>query len=206
MRLSHLFTDLRERLRCRRLPNSPSRDLESPWQPLPRIAVLNPWFKVRGGVEVHADRDWRSLKTFEPEALAAPGSDLLRLANAILAEDGALPLRYGLVAFTRLGDPLLCLNQRETLWKAFEVPVYEQLRGPDGELLAAECDAHLGLHVHDAWVNSAPCPQRNGTSNHVHRVDFSPCECGQPSARLLRTDAFEPPRLAMAAAAASFAD
>ena len=38
-------------------------------------------------------------------------------------------------------------EQRERLWDAFELPVFEQLRGFEGELLASECDAHDGLHL-----------------------------------------------------------
>jgi hypothetical protein len=43
----------------------------------------------------------------------------------------------------------LTSEDRDLLWTRFGVPVYEQLRGLGRELLAAECDAHEGLHIRE---------------------------------------------------------
>ena len=42
---------------------------------------------------------------------------------------------------------------RDFLWHAFQVPVFEQLRGPSLELLAWECEAHDGLHTNGKDVD-----------------------------------------------------
>jgi len=56
------------------------------------------------------------------------------------------------VVLTSLGDSPLEDHHRELLWRAFRVPVFEQLRGWDGAILARECEVHDGLHIEDAAV------------------------------------------------------
>jgi phenylacetate-CoA ligase len=38
-------------------------------------------------------------------------------------------------------------EDRNELWRAFEVPIFEQCLGPGGAVLAWECEAHDGLHI-----------------------------------------------------------
>jgi hypothetical protein len=68
---------------------------------------------------------------------------------------------------------LLSAAERERLWRAFRVPIFEQIIGPDGELLAAECEAHDGLHVEAA-----------GFSWDAYRMERAPCGCGRKTPRL----------------------
>jgi hypothetical protein len=52
-----------------------------------------------------------------------------------------------MVVRTTLGELPLGDADRDRLWCAFGLPVYHQIRGFDGELLAWECEAHCGLHL-----------------------------------------------------------
>jgi hypothetical protein len=91
---------------------------------------------------------WRAKLGFPAEAIAGPQAELAALAERV--EEGAvLPARGArrIIAYTRVGERLLSPSVRERLWDAFELPVFEELRGFDGELLAAECEAHEGLHL-----------------------------------------------------------
>ena len=65
---------------------------------------------------------------------------------------------------------------RESLWWAFRVPVFEQVIGKSGKLLAAECEAHDGLHV------ASPDLPLHGES-----VDDSLCPCGRKTPRIAVT-------------------
>jgi hypothetical protein len=76
------------------------------------------------------------------------------------------------VVFTYPGSPGLSARDRDALWKAFGVPVYEQYLSPKNRLLATECDAHSGLHV-VSECEGLP-------------FDHEVCACGNPAPRLTR--------------------
>ncbi|MGE5647297.1 MAG: hypothetical protein ACM336_16060 [Acidobacteriota bacterium] len=84
--------------------------------------------------------NWLKKLGFPAEALAGSQAELAALRSA---PRGARRV----VVYTRLGERLMDAGLRERLWEAFELPVFEQLRGFEGELLASECDAHEGLHL-----------------------------------------------------------
>lgn len=52
-------------------------------------------------------------------------------------------------------------EDRDMIWDRWGVPVYEFLTDPTGDVIACECDAHQGLHVHsgnaDAAVRECGC-------------------------------------------------
>lgn len=91
---------------------------------------------------------WRAKLGFRAEALAGPQSELAELA-ARVEEGEEVPARHArrLIVYTRIGDRPLTASLRNRLWDAFELPVFEQLHGLEGELLASECDAHEGMHL-----------------------------------------------------------
>jgi hypothetical protein len=62
---------------------------------------------------------------------------------------------------------------RDTLWAAFRVPVFEQVIGKSGKRLAAECEAHDGLHI-----ESPVLPLENEC------VEHAPCPCGRKTPRI----------------------
>ncbi len=51
---------------------------------------------------------------------------------------------------TPLGGRLASEAARDALWRAFELPIFEELVGTEGEVLASECEAHAGFHLHTA--------------------------------------------------------
>lgn len=115
---------------------------------VPRTAVLMEGLGGRRRVRVFADGLGRKLAWFRPEVLAGPLWKLERLAA--LLESGALAMRpptHAVIVLTRLDQAPLGDAERERLWAAYQVPVYEQILGFAGELLAWECEAHQGLHV-----------------------------------------------------------
>ncbi len=78
---------------------------------------------------------------------------------------------------------MLSAADRERLWRAFRVPLFEQVIGPRGELLAAECEAHAGLHIETpglAWAG--------------HGIETARCACGHATPRLTPVDRLEPIR------------
>jgi hypothetical protein len=91
-------------------------------------------------------------------------------------------VRRAVVAVTRWPDHwqrgfLLDEASRDALWQAFAVPVFEYLMTADCRLLAAECEAHDGLHVvggNDAnlWLSAVA----EGESG--FRLDWQPSRCG----------------------------
>ena len=85
-----------------------------------------------------------------------------------------------MIALTRPGEPRLTEARRECFWFAFRVPVFEQIIGERGELLAAECEAHDGLHI-----ESMRAPLDKMT------LEMSPCGCGRKTPRLVSADRAE---------------
>ena len=69
----------------------------------------------------------------------------------------------------------------------FAVPVFEQIIGPDGELLAAECEAHDGLHIEVA-----------GLPWEGYRLELAACGCGRKTPRLTPAEPAERVRSAAA--------
>jgi hypothetical protein len=102
--------------------------------------------KIKG---VHLLPDgWRRKLGLTAETIAGPQADLAKLAARIDAGEPASGRgARRLLVYTRLGEPLLAPELRDRLWRAFELPVFEQLRGFEGELLATECEAHEGMHL-----------------------------------------------------------
>ena len=145
-----------------------------PMDPAPRTAVLaacfrQPRLRLNDPVRVFP-RGWsEEVSAFAPAAMAAPREQLLGLAAA----DRRPSLTHAVIALAGPGDPILSMAEREHLWRTFRVPVFEQIIGPDGELLAAECEAHDGLHI------EAPGLPWTG-----YRLEMSPCGCGRKTPRL----------------------
>jgi phenylacetate-coenzyme A ligase PaaK-like adenylate-forming protein len=89
------------------------------------------------------------IRQFGPEAIAAPVGMLKRLAaSAYYHGQSTFPtLTRAVVVFTGLEQGALSASDRDMLWHAFEVPIFEQCLAPDGSLLAWECEAHEGMHL-----------------------------------------------------------
>jgi hypothetical protein len=118
-----------------------------PIPPAPTTAVLAPWFSSHGAVRVFR-RGWDAeAEAYRPAAIAATWPLLEQLLARQIES-----LTHALIVLARPEDSLLTLEQRRQLWLAFRVPVFEQIIGAHGALLAAECEAHAGLHIESAGL------------------------------------------------------
>ena len=145
-----------------------------PMDPAPRTAVLaacfrQPRLRPNSPVRVFPQGWSEEVSAFAPAAVAAPREQLLGLATA----ERPPAFTHAVIALESPGDPLLSAVERERLWRAFRVPVFEQIIGPDGELLAAECEAHDGLHI-----------ETPGLRWEGYRMELVPCGCGRKTPRL----------------------
>jgi hypothetical protein len=153
-----------------------------PISPAPRTAVLVPWFakdkfgrvgfkKNRTGhrsVRIFPD-GWRGdTAAFEPQAVAGTYEQV-----RLLDRRTAPSLTHAIVVLARPGSPRLTEEDRDRLWRIFRLPVFEQIIGKSGELLAAECEAHDGMHVESTRL----------PIEHEY-VDASPCPCGRKTPRI----------------------
>jgi hypothetical protein len=137
-----------------------------PIDPAPRTAILAAGFRESRQVRIFPQGWNERAKRFDPGSIAGPLEQLRSLARE------AWPLDQALVVFTYASGPGISLPDRETLWKAFGVPIFEQYLSPRNKLLATECDAHSGLHV--VWgCEGLP-------------LEREVCACGNPSPRLVR--------------------
>jgi hypothetical protein len=109
----------------------------------------NPRYAKSGADRISRLWKWLSVPT-PSEAIAGSQAALLDLAGKVEAGE-ALAARGAcrVLVYTMLGEQLLDSGLRERLWEAFDLPVFERLRGFEGELLASECEAHEGMHLAD---------------------------------------------------------
>ncbi len=95
----------------------------------PRTAVLADWFHSprfrfdrKNPVRVFTNA--REAAQFAPEALAATHEQLLSTNPATLPS-----LTRAVIALARPGERLLTAAERDRLWRAFRIPVFEQIIG-----------------------------------------------------------------------------
>ena len=149
---------------------------EYPIAAVPRTAVLVPWFKSKAFADVLRPRPVRIFRdgwgsdvaAFAPAAIAGTWEQWQALLRVSLPS-----LTHAVIVLWRPGQERLGEADRDRLWDVFRVPVFEQVIGKSGELLASECEAHDGLHLRSPRV-----PLEN------EYVDASPCPCGQKTSRI----------------------
>jgi hypothetical protein len=202
--LSYFFAHPRE-FSNRMAPHPEPQPLHAPWNPLPRVAVLGPWFPVAPPARAFDSFDAAAIERYCPEALAGPMDSLREAARQIEKGRLALPdLHFGVIVFSGVGWPPLTLGERDLLWQIFGVPVIEQLRGFQGELLAQESDCRAGFHLcaESALLEAQASGELLLTSfvNLRHPVirlatrlradlDSSPCGCAYNTPRLMNLEA-----------------
>jgi hypothetical protein len=156
------------------------------------MAVLGGEYRFEAAVSFPEGR-WRTLKSFAPQILAGSFPDLQLLANAVFKD----PTGYGgceLAVFTLvpLGQPPVSPRERNLLWRAFQVPIYEVLIDRDSSILAAECEAHDGWHLRHPDLRfdlrtSRVIMQRDGLQASPEETGYSAkgldnfCGCGDPA-------------------------
>lgn len=143
-----------------------------PVHPAPRTAILVPWFHENAfesrPLRVFREGWGEAAAAFGPAAVAATFEQLKDLARS-----GIPSLTHSIIVLWRTGQQRLSEADRDTLWNAFRVPVFEQVIGKSGKRLAAECEAHDGLHI-----ESPALPLENES------VEDALCPCGRKTPRI----------------------
>jgi hypothetical protein len=141
--------------------------LAYPIPPAPKTAILIDGFRPTGNIRVFENGWTDEAATFAPAAIAAPPAQLRALPS--------IPsIRNALIALVRPNEPALSEDDREQLWRTFRVPVFEQRIDESCALLAAECEAHDGLHL------ESDLSPREG-----ELLETAPCGCGRTTPRLI---------------------
>lgn len=145
--------------------------------PLPvpsRLALIDAEFHLAAHMRAFDSSNLRGLIGYAPDAMALPLDTALSLADLKLRGLLELPsLKLAIVVFTSAGvHGAFESHHRDLLWKAFGLPVFEQFRGPNGRVIARECEVHNGLHLE----MSAEVPGAE--------IIDEPCDCGLETPRL----------------------
>ena len=122
---------------------------------------------------------------------------MLSLNAALELTLGSAGSAAALVVLTSIADAPLADHHRDLLWRSLGLPIFEQLTGWDGTVVARECEVHDGLHVAgDAaiahiedgeflltqlTVDESVLRARTGWTA---RINTSLCECGRETPRL----------------------
>jgi hypothetical protein len=123
------------------------RFLPFPAAPRLRSALVGNSSGFKDVVAFPEDR-WRDLPFFAPQLIAGELSYLLRLADHVFEQTLSFhSLDVAVFVLTRLGKGPLTASGRNTLWRAFRVPIYELYVDETDTVLASECEAHEGWHL-----------------------------------------------------------
>jgi hypothetical protein len=163
----------------------------------PRTAVIGRPVEEARRVKCFPRLSAEDLPLFAPQSLAAP-LDALRAAASEPPAHG--PLRNAVIVFTGILEGPLTPDDGDLLWRRYQVPVFEQFLGMDGELLAWECEVHHGLHVREqaayfecgendrlivSFLANPRLPVLRLETSLTGRLVTEPCPCGDPSPRLV---------------------
>jgi phenylacetate-coenzyme A ligase PaaK-like adenylate-forming protein len=186
-----------------------------PIPPPGRTALLMNGFRRTAGMRVFRDLDGSKLELYQPEALAGSVTQLRRLAEAVEDRGESGPaLTHSVIAFIMLRQAFLSEEARDTFWRVFEVPVFGQIVGLSGELLAWECEAHEGFHIEQEQAAFETKPGDGGSellatslaavrrrafrlpTGLTGRIETSICGCGVAGPRLVEVRRVSLPRAA----------
>lgn len=190
-----------------------TRSFRSPLPSPVRIALLDGGFRLEREMREFRARDLNWLCSYAPEALVAPIDLALTLADQKSKGLFDLPsLTTAIVVLTSFKQ-WLSWHDRDLLWHAFGVPVFEQLRGWNGAIIARECEVHDGLHIDETAAILQLCegellatqlekfgePILRARTGLTGEILTGLCECGAETPRL-RNVAGLPSKSAVAAA------
>jgi phenylacetate-coenzyme A ligase PaaK-like adenylate-forming protein len=117
------------------------------------------------------------LQSYAPNVLVAPVNVALSFADQKDRGLFGLPsLKTAIVVLTSIEESPLSDERSDLLWRAFGVPVFEQLRGWDGSVIARECEVHDGLHIDE--------PAAVMHLREEREIVTGQCECGADTPRL----------------------
>ena len=138
-----------------------------------RIALVDSGLRAGPNMREFTAGEMSFIRAWVPAVLVAPLRLALSLADQKRLGLFNLPsLNTAIVVLTSVDDDPLDDHHRDLLWSAFGVPIFEQLRGADGAMIARECEVHDGLHI-------------VGSSHHLRGdIVTDPCPCGSETPRL----------------------
>lgn len=182
-------------------------DRQPSWRQRPhrhetRSAFLIRYQLARSGLDTcHAQTD-SVADLYSPTALAGATADLVHIARALDTPSSHRTWQsdHAVAAFSGIDAGLLTSDQRDDLWKTYQVPLFEQFLGTDGRVIAAECEVHDGLHIRpDAAVvqsvndelvitslTDEESPALRVRSGLTGTIETEACECGRVAPRLIR--------------------
>jgi hypothetical protein len=144
--------------------HSPRQTFASPLVVPSRIAILGGLFEEDPKVRCFEPEDLEAVERFDPQIIGGSVQTLLRFATVVRSARAVVPF-----SGPRLGD--VTSRDRDLLWTAYRAPMFEQRLGPDGTVIARECEAHDGLHL--------------AVTGWFHRpFRKEPCECGRTEPRI----------------------
>ena len=163
----------------------------------PRTAVIARKVTETRRVRCFSGLQSEKLAAFAPKSLAAP-LDAFRAAGNEPLPHAAL--RNAVIVFTGILEGPLMPEDADRFWRRYQVPVFEQFLGLDGELLAWECEIHHGLHVRQeaahfecgqmdslqvSFLANPRLPLLRLRTGLTGRLVMEPCPCGEKSPRLV---------------------
>jgi hypothetical protein len=80
---------------------------------------------------------------------------------------------HALIRVLRPTEDLITEAERAQFWRVFGVPLFQQIVGRAGRVIAWECEAHDGLHFDSDDIELAG-----------YTLDVSLCGCGRKTPRL----------------------
>jgi hypothetical protein len=145
-----------------------------PIPPAPRTAILVDGFRSSGNTRVFENGWTEEAAAFMPSAIAGTPAQLHALPP--------MPsVKNALIALVHPGEPPLTEDDRERLWRAFHVPIFEQRIDNSCHILAAECEAHDGLHIES--------PELFPSGGEI--LETAICGCGRSTPRLIAAERAE---------------
>ena len=131
--------------------------------------------------------DIRGYPGYPPEVSALPLGAALSLADRKMRGLCSLPVQtQAIVVVSSLDDEPLGAHHRDLLWQAFGLPVFGQMRGWDGAVIARECEVHDGLHFDGgiATLNGENLIVAGKPTDLSAEIVREHCECGLETPRL----------------------
>jgi hypothetical protein len=99
-------------------------------------------------VRSYSDDRWHEIPSFAPQILVGDVKRLIRISHHIFRGTITFSsLDRAVFALTHVGQVPIKDDQRERLWRAFHVPMYELYVDEEAGMLAGECEAYSGWHV-----------------------------------------------------------
>ncbi len=144
--------------------------------PMPaRTALVDCGLRAGPNMREFRAAEMSFLRAWAPAVVVMPLGLALSLADQKRRGLFNLPsLNTAIVILTSADDSPLGDHHRNLLWSTLGVPIFEQVRGGDGAIVARECEVHDGLHIVDS----------------AHKLDgeivSDPCVCGLETPRLKR--------------------